>query len=148
MLGIDQAQGQQAPGQRQRQQSARRGPEMPGHHQRQQCTGRLHQRIARADAPFAGGAAPAQGKVAQQRNVLPRADAVVAMRAARGGQAQVEALVHRARQPQHLLGFALPLAVEHDRQAVHQHVEKTADQQPQHGGHRDEVNRLFSQESP
>ncbi|MNN87965.1 hypothetical protein D3C81_2055890 [compost metagenome] len=71
-----------------------------------------------------------------------------ALRALRGRQAQVETRVLGHRQPQHFLCLTLPLALQHDRQAIHHHIEKTAHQQPEHRRQDDEVSRLHCQEVP
>jgi hypothetical protein len=46
----------------------------------------FNQGIARTDCGLAPCAAPAQEQIAEQRNVLPGPDAVLAVRAVRGGQ--------------------------------------------------------------
>lgn len=148
LVMIDQAQYQQAPGQQHQGQGPDARTGMPGHRHRQQRTGHLDQWITRTDRLLARRATPAQCQVTQHGNVLPGADRVVAMRAVGGGEGQVEALLLGGRQAQHFLRLALPLALEHDRQAMHHHVEEAAHQQAEHGRQGDEVRRLFGQQSP
>jgi hypothetical protein len=104
--------------------------EMPRHQRAERRRQHLDQRIADADRRAAFGAAPAQREPAQQRNVLPGAiGALQAGQVERGAIRLKRAARARPAAPSSSAHCCAPLALEHDRQPVDDHVQKAADHQ-------------------
>ncbi|MNO87968.1 hypothetical protein D3C76_794020 [compost metagenome] len=147
MLGVDQAHGQQAPGQEHRHAGLPAEPEVPGNERRQQRAGQFGQRITFADRRRTGRTAPAQEQKAQYRNVFPGTNPVTAVWALGVGQHQIEGRQRRfAGQAEDVVGLHAPLAFEHFRQAPDQYVEEAANQQADYPGDDDESQREVDQD--
>jgi len=107
------------------------GAPLPATPQKQQAGGQLHQRIAQADARLAMAAATTEHQVAQHGYVFKPGQLVATTLAARAWHQQAERRLFWQGFALHVGTFGLPLGFEHDRQAVNDDVEKTADEQPQ-----------------
>ena len=92
--------------------------------------------------------APApEEQVAEQRDIVPGADRLLAMGAAGIGVHQVIGRPRCfGRKTQHFVGLGTPLPCKHLRQAPHQHIEKAADDQPQQSRQRHKQPGGFTQQ--
>lgn len=77
----------------------------------------------------AAGAATTQRQPADNRNILPRSDRAAAITAARGRSEQIEFRLFFNFKIKLLPRRRRPCFIKHDRQAVDNDIEKTADQQ-------------------
>lgn len=101
----------------------------------QQAAGQFHKWVALADRRFAGGAAAFEEQVAEDRDVFAGADFVVAVGAGGVGEDQVVAFwLGFGREVEDFSGLGTPVAIEHDRQAVDDDVEETADEKAEEQG--------------
>ena len=101
-------------------------PERHGH-QRERPAGQLHERIARRHPRPAMAATAAQQQPAHHRQVVLRGHRALATRAPGAGHGQIETLGRRRRDRQRLQGLGAPADRQHDRQAMDDHVEETAE---------------------
>jgi len=134
MIQIDDTQRDQQPGERQCAQRLDAHPETPGHRREQQGGERLDQRIARADGRAAVPAASPQRQIAQNGNVLPGTQAVVAMRTARGRMNNAGGFRQACLfgQPQGFTRIPPPAMGQPRRQPQDNDIEEAADEQSQH----------------
>src|SRR5690606_8756550 len=103
---------------------------------------------AHADGGLARAATPAQEQPAEDRDVLPRADAVPAGRTMRARLHEVVAIagLDGAFRVQVQLAVAAPAAVQHLRQAVDHDVQEAADHEAEDEHHGHEQTRVTAEQ--
>ena len=145
MVDVDAGQRDQRPGDEKRAGASQSKAEMPCHPARQARRGQFDERVARGNLRGAIGAAPAQEEPAQHRHILPGCDRRLAAGTGGAGHDQVVAGIGSRRRTlkgaQELRRLQAPVAVEHDRQAVNDDVEKAAHEQTDHEHGADEQQR-------
>src|SRR5690606_29385550 len=132
---IDEGERDRAPAEERRADGRGAGAETPGPVGGAQARQQLHERILEADRRAAPRAAAPQHEVAQDGDVLQRADAAPARRAARARNEQVIGLRGGERLAGELGALGAPFALQHLRQAMDDDVEERARAQAENERH-------------